>query len=129
MKRTRSQSCGETKCLEPAYTQLSSSDYLKLLLLKKTLLVYITLAEINFDKERFGRALKCVKRSLNCYSMVVSMGGTVETETSGTLVSFALGVAGDCYLAFISRYILLLILLVHFKPETRRSHQFFSDLD
>ena len=106
MKRTRSQSCGETKSLEPVYTQLSSSDYLKLLLLKKTLLVYITLAEINFDKERFGRALKCVKRALNCYSMVVSMGGTVETETSGTLVSFALGVAGDCYLAFISRYIL-----------------------
>ena len=104
VKRTRSFSCGEAGTLEPTYTTLSSSDYLKFLLLKKTLLVYITLAEINFDQERFGRALKCVKRALNCYSMVELMGGSIETETSGTLISFAMGVAGDCYLAFISRY-------------------------
>ena len=102
VQRTRSLSCGSG--LDSTYTQLSSSDYLKFLLLKKSLLVYITLAEINFDLERFGRSLKCVKRALNCYSMVKSIGGAVEAETSGGLTSFALGVAGDCYLAFISRY-------------------------
>ena len=44
-----------------------------------------------------------MKRALNCYSMVESIGGFVEAETSGSMIAFALGVAGDCYLAFISR--------------------------
>lgn len=107
IKRTRSLSCGDqaAKQASPTCLTLSTSEYLKFLLLKKALLVYITLAEINFDSERFGRSLKCVKRALNCCSMVDSMGGPVESKTTGGMVAFALGVAGDCYLAFISRYL------------------------
>jgi len=106
VKRTRSFSLGHEAQgkIAPVYKRLSSSDYLKFILLKKATLVYITLAEINFDLERFGRSLRCVKRALNCYSMVESMGGYIEAETSGGLIAFALGVAGDCYLAFISRW-------------------------
>lgn len=109
VRRTRSLSCGDeaTSLLHHQSTnsslRLSTSEYLKFLLLKKALLVYITLAEINFDAEKFGRSLKCVKRALNCCSMVDSMGGAVESIMTGGMVAFALGVAGDCYLAFISR--------------------------
>ena len=93
----------EKSCdVKPTFSQLSNSDYLKFLLLKKALLVYITLAEISFDLKKFGRSLKCVKRALNCFSMVESIGGEIEAETCGGMISFALGVAGDCYLAFIS---------------------------
>lgn len=106
VKRTRSFSLGD-HCqgkIEPVYKRLSSTEYLKFILLKKALLVYITLAEINFDLERFGRSLRCVKRALNCFSMVESIGGYVEAETSGGMIAFALGVAGDCYLTLISRW-------------------------
>ena len=58
------------------------------------------MAEIHSNKKHLGRTLKCVKRAMNCYSMVGVLGGD-EPSVGGDcqpLLSFALGVAGDCYM-------------------------------
>jgi hypothetical protein len=109
LARTRSLSCGELQRLKdsavPQPTKnLSTTDYLKFLLLKKALLVYVTLAEASYDLERFGRSLRCIKRAINCHSMIESLGGAVETDVTRNLITFALGVAGDCYLAQVMRW-------------------------
>ena len=107
--RTRSFSCGELQRLKDAVVpqptkNLSTTEYLKFLLLKKALLVYVTLAEASYDLERYGRSLRCIKRAINCHSMIESLGGAVETEVTRNLINFALGVAGDCYMAQVVRW-------------------------
>ena len=108
--RTRSLSCSELQRLKDGggapklEKNLSTTEYLKFLLLKKALLVYVTLAEASYDLERYGRSLRCIKRAINCHSMIDSLGGAVETDVTRNLMSFALGVAGDCYMAQVARW-------------------------
>ena len=97
----RHRSVSEGSALQTAVKkEITWTEYLKFLLLKKALLVYVTMAEIHFNKKHLGRTLKCVKRAMNCYSMVGVLGGD-EPSVGGDcqpLLSFALGVAGDCYM-------------------------------
>ena len=76
------------------------TEYLKYLLLKKAMLVLVTMGEMFFNKKHLGRTLKCVKRAMNCHSMITSLTGQDETVTTecAPLLSFALGVAGDSYM-------------------------------
>ncbi len=79
-------------------------DHLKRVLLRKAFLVYITLGEISFSENSFGSALRCIKRALNCNSMVEAIceqgdseQGSGQAANSDAVLSFAFGVAGDCY--------------------------------
>jgi len=83
---------------------LTWTEYLKFLLVKKALLVYITLAEVTFSSRALGRSLKCAKRALNCFSLVSKLGSERDTSAAAPGVSFALGVAGDSYMACVSRW-------------------------
>ena len=98
IQRTRSVSEGAVAQMNPEQKELTWTEYLKFLLLKKSLLVYITLSEVYFNKKHLGRTLKCVKRAMNCHSMVLSLGGQDEARPCHAVLSFALGVAGDCYM-------------------------------
>jgi len=80
------------------------TEYLKFLLLKKSLLVYVTLSEASFTSRHLGRTLKCVKRAANCQSMVESLGGAKEAKATSGVLSFALGVAGDSYMGVVSSW-------------------------
>ena len=73
--RTRSVSEGAVEKMGQDKKDLTVTEYLKYLLLKKALLVYVTLAELYLNRKRYGRTLKCVKRAMNCHSMVVCLGG------------------------------------------------------
>jgi len=100
MKRTRSVSEGSA-LLEKANRnkkEITWTEYLKFLLLKKALLVYVTMAELYFNLKHLGRTLKCVKRAMNCYSMVSCLAGDDEAGDCKPWISFALGVAGDSYM-------------------------------
>jgi len=98
---TRSRSFSES-ALQHALGSLSRCSYLKLLLLKKALLVYITMAEATFNIKKFGQSLKSIKRALNCYSMVESIGGRDTVSPAAGVLAFALGVAGDSYMALVA---------------------------
>ena len=102
--RSRSVSEGSNNLVAAAPPSLTWTEYLKFLVLKKALLVYITLAEVSFSAMALGRSLKCVKRAVNCFSLVCSLGSQEDRETAAPGVSFALGVAGDCYLGCVARY-------------------------
>jgi len=104
--RTRSVSEGAIKDVMIEQKELTWTEYLKFLLLKKALLVYITMAEVYFNKKHLGRTLKCVKRAMNCQSMVVCLGGEEEGQPGPgqSVLSFALGVAGDCYMACVANW-------------------------
>ena len=102
---TRSRSLSEgCKMVAAAPPPLTWTEYLKLLVLKKALLVYITLAEVSFSSLALGRSLRCVKRAVNCYSLVSKLGCPEDASAVAPGVSFALGVAGDVYLACVSRW-------------------------
>ena len=94
----RTRSASESSVLR-SQRNLSWCSYLKMLLLQKATLVYITMAETTFNVEKFGHTLKCIKRAINCYSMVESIGGKERGATNARVISFALGVAGDSYMA------------------------------
>ena len=83
---------------------LTWTEYLKFLLLKKALLVHVTLAELSFSALALGRALKCVKRAVNCFSLVARLGSPDDRAAAAPAVTFALGVAGDAYLAMVARW-------------------------
>ena len=101
----RSRSVSEGSPLVPtAPASLTWTEYLKFLVLKKALLVYITLAEVSFSSLALGRSLKCVKRAVNCFSLVSSLGSPEDRRAAAPGVSFALGVAGDCYMACVARW-------------------------
>ena len=102
--RSRSVSEGSTNLVAAAPPSLTWTEYLKFLVLKKALLVYITLAEVSFSATALGRSLKCVKRAVNCFSLVCSLGSQEDRKTAAPGVSFALGVAGDCYLGCVARW-------------------------
>ena len=95
--RTRSVSEGAVEKMRQEKKDLTVTEYLKYLLLKKALLVYVTLAELYFNRKKFGRTLKCVKRAMNCNSMVVCLGGGGGGHWR-SLVSLALSLAGDSYM-------------------------------
>jgi len=103
IQRTRSVSEGCVANLKPKLKELTWTEYLKFLLLKKSVIVYITIAEVYFNKKHFGKTLKCIKRAMNCHSMLICLGGEEETHLDEAL-SFALGVAGDCYMACVSSW-------------------------
>ena len=97
--RTRSVSEGAVEKMRQDKKELTVTEYLKYLLLKKALLVYVTLAELYFNKKKYGRTLKCVKRAMNCHSMVVCLGGGGGGDAHWrSLVSLALSLAGDSYM-------------------------------
>ena len=101
----RSRSVSEGGNLVPTSpTSLTWTEYLKFLVLKKALLVYITLAEVSFSSLALGRSLKCVKRAVNCFSLVSSLGSPEDRRAAAPGISFALGVAGDCYMACVARW-------------------------
>eukprot|EP00092_Neocalanus_flemingeri_P040206 GFUD01043793.1.p1 GENE.GFUD01043793.1~~GFUD01043793.1.p1 ORF type:complete len:663 (+),score=225.82 GFUD01043793.1:208-1989(+) len=104
VQRTRSVSEGAITELGVELKELTWTEYLKFLLLKKALLVYITMAEVYFNKKHLGRTLKCVKRAMNCHSMVLCLGGQGEAQPGHSVLSFALGVAGDCYMACVANW-------------------------
>jgi len=101
--RLRSVSEGSGLVAAPPAT-LTWTEYLKFLLLKKALLVHVTLAELSFSALALGRALKCVKRAVNCFSLVARLGSPEDRATAAPAVTFALGVAGDAYLAMVARW-------------------------
>jgi len=104
IQRTRSVSEGAVSRLRPEQKEITWTEYLKLLLLKKSLLVYITMSEVFFNKKHLGKTLKCVKRAMNCHSMILSLGGEEEGKHGFEVLSFALGVAGDCYMACVANW-------------------------
>ena len=96
---------------------MSWHDHLKTVLFKKATIIYVVLAETHFVAQNYGQALRCVKRSLNCYEMVcfltgmsspvvrnstknqnliLSPVGDLEKHVS-SFISFAFGLAGDSY--------------------------------
>jgi len=104
VQRTRSVSEGAITHLRTEEKELTWTEYLKFLLLKKSLLVYITMSEVYFNKKHLGKTLKCVKRAMNCHSMVLCLGGQGEARTGQAVLGFALGVAGDCYMACVANW-------------------------
>jgi len=104
VQRTRSVSEGAMTQLRPEQMEMTWTEYLKFLLLKKSLLVYITMSEVYFNKKHLGKTLKCVKRAMNCHSMVVCLGGQEEARPGHAVLGFALGVAGDCYMACVANW-------------------------
>merc|ERR1719347_1571994 len=88
----------------PGSQGITWTEYLKLLLLKKALLVYVTLCEASFSSRHLGRTLKCAKRAANCQSMLESLGGEQEAKVTSSVLSFALGVAGDSYMAVVANW-------------------------
>ena len=99
VKRTRSVS--EGSALKTQHKEITWTEYLKYLLLKKALLVFVTMAELFFNSKHLGRTLKCVKRAMNAHSMIQSLGGEDEARDCRPLLSFSLGVAGDSYMGFV----------------------------
>jgi len=104
IQRTRSVSEGAVAHMKYEQKELTWTEYLKFLLLKKSLLVYITLSEVYFNKKHLGRTLKCVKRAMNCHSMVLSLGGQEEARPGHAVLGFALGVAGDSYMGCVANW-------------------------
>ncbi len=85
-------------------------DHLKKVLLRKAFLVYITLSEVGFSSGRYGDALRCIKRALNCYHTVNALARESELELTATssastssdpVLAFAYGVAGDSYMSMV----------------------------
>ena len=97
IRRTRSVSEGAMQKRTEDKKEMTCTEYLKYLLLKKAVLVYVTLAETYFSKKSYGRTLKCVKRAMNCQSMVSGLGGEAGADWR-PLVSQALSLAGDGYM-------------------------------
>ena len=97
LRRTRSVSEGAVQRLTEDKKEMTCTEYLKYLLLKKAVLVYVTLAELYFNKKSYGRTLKCVKRAVNSHSMLTGLGGGGGGDWQH-LVSQALGLAGDSYM-------------------------------
>ena len=98
VRRTRSVSEGGALLVQKSSKEMTWTEYLKFLLLKKAMLVFVTLADLSFQGKQLGRTLKCVKRAMNAHSMVTCLGGADEAAELRPLLSRALGVAGDCYL-------------------------------
>ena len=81
VKRTRSVSEGSAlKKQLSEQKEITWTEYLKFLLLKKALLVFVTMAELTFNVKHLGRTLKCVKRAMNAHSMIQSLGGNDEAR-------------------------------------------------
>ena len=98
-------------------SNLSWHDHLKTVLFKKATIIYVVLAETHFVAHNYGQALRCVKRSLNCYEMVCFLTGisspivnnSIDGQNSmspvvgemekhvSSFISFAFGLAGDSY--------------------------------
>ena len=49
----------------------------------KAFVVYYLMSEVEFKKERFGSALRLVKRSLNCYHVLAKLGFFSATAGDG----------------------------------------------
>merc|ERR1711963_859414 len=105
-------------------SSLSWHDHLKTVLFKKATIIYVVLAETHFVAQSYGQALKCVKRSLNCYEMVCVLTGISSPFVNNSLqcpklavssmrelenhvssfMSFAFGLAGDSYYNIIQNW-------------------------
>ena len=105
-------------------SSLSWHDHLKSVLFKKATIIYVVLAETHFVAQNYGQALKCVKRSLNCYEMVCVLTGIASPFVNNSLqspklavstmrelenhvssfMSFAFGLAGDSYYNIIQNW-------------------------
>jgi len=105
-------------------SSLSWHDHLKTVLFKKATIIYVVLAETHFVAQSYGQALKCVKRSLNCYEMVCVLTGIPSPFVNNSLqnsklalatirelenhvssfMSFAFGLAGDSYYNIIQNW-------------------------
>ena len=102
---------------------LSWHDHLKTVLLKKATIIYVVLAETHFVAQHYGRALRCIKRSLNCYEMVCHLTGAPSPASNSTkirgsnssfkgsihsnvssFISFSFGLAGDSYYKMVQNW-------------------------
>ena len=65
--------------------------------------------EVTFHSKHMGRILKCIKPLVNCHPMVESLDGETESKATSREVTFALGVAGECYMALVSNWSKMLV--------------------
>ena len=52
----------------------------------KAFVVYYLMSEVEFKKERFGSALRLVKRSLNCYHVLAKLGFFSSTRDRNHII-------------------------------------------
>ncbi|XP_059087903.1 erythroid differentiation-related factor 1-like [Tigriopus californicus] len=101
--------------------------HLKSVLLKKAFLVYITISELHFRTENYGSSLRCFKRALNCYKVVTltnrQVGASTDSEKS-FLLSFAFGLAADCYMAMVRNW----NRIVNYQEEYNQSEDFDTSI-
>ena len=100
--RWNSESAVETIKNEISQSQISLHDHLKFLHFKKAFIAYYFMAEDEFRKERFGSALRLVKRALNCYQMLKALRRDWEDKT--LVLSMAFSNASDCYMAIVKTW-------------------------
>jgi tetratricopeptide (TPR) repeat protein len=91
-------------------------DHLRDLLMQKAFMVYVTLAEVDFGGGHYGASLRSIKRALNCLE-----GSSAKEGASMRLLDFALGVAGDSYMAMVRNWSRL--------PEFQEEYNGAADVD
>lgn len=126
-RRQRAQSESSIHTMTPSCPKVDPSMlwhiHLKSVLLKKAFLVYITISELHFRTENYGSSLRCFKRALNCYKVVTLTNRQVGTSTDhekSFLLSFAFGLAADCYMAMVRNW----NRIVNYQEEYNQSEDF-----
>ncbi|XP_040568486.1 erythroid differentiation-related factor 1 [Lepeophtheirus salmonis] len=80
-------------------------EHFKTILFKKSFLVYVTLAELNFSEGRYGSVLKGIKRALEIGKILKSSThSNFNSDPNIAFSSFAWGVAGDSYMSMVKQW-------------------------